>query len=206
MPLQKALHSKQLNIKAERSTAVQIEKKSLIRLGTVKILSHVPSFLRQSWSTQPFLIHMFLCRELTKVPHMATSPGDEETVKYVLKRWQDPETGLDEAWRQEYEIYLSFPNPTNPNKVTVGEWNSVHLLWTFLLSGLWFRFYLLLCNVFHNTDDCNVFISVNSLDSVLFTVREREVNYTADQNDPQVVQPFAAYSPAGHAKVKRPED
>lgn len=123
MPLQKALHSKQLNIKAERSTAVQIEKKSLIRLGTVKI-SHVPSFLRQSWSTQPFLIHMFLCRELTKVPHMATSPGDEETVKYVLKRWQDPETGLDEAWRQEYEIYLSFPNPTNPNKVTVGEWNS----------------------------------------------------------------------------------
>ncbi|XP_043967032.1 aminopeptidase NAALADL1 [Gambusia affinis] len=99
-------------------------------------------------------------RELTKVPHMATSPGDEETVEYVLKKWQDPETGLDEAWRQEYEVYLSFPNPKTPNKVTV----------------------------------------VNSLDSVLFTVREREVNYTADQNDPQVVQPFAAYSPAGHAK------
>uniref|UniRef100_A0A3P9NTT9 Aminopeptidase NAALADL1 n=1 Tax=Poecilia reticulata TaxID=8081 RepID=A0A3P9NTT9_POERE len=100
-------------------------------------------------------------RELTKVPHMATSPGDEETVKYVLKRWQDPETGLDEAWRQEYKVYLSFPDPKNPNKVTV-----------------------------------------ENSDSVLFTVREREVNYTADQNDPQVVQPFAAYSPAGQAKGK----
>ncbi|XP_055017914.1 aminopeptidase NAALADL1-like [Boleophthalmus pectinirostris] len=40
--------------------------------------------------------------ELTKVPHMATTEGDEQTVQLMLKRWQDPETGLDEAWREEY--------------------------------------------------------------------------------------------------------
>ncbi|KAM4746591.1 aminopeptidase NAALADL1 [Anableps anableps] len=101
-------------------------------------------------------------RELTKVPHMATSPGDEETVQFVLKRWQDPETGLDKAWRQEYKIYLSFPNPDKPNSVTV----------------------------------------VNPSDSVLFTVKEREVPYTDDQKDPQVVQPYAAYSPLGKAQGK----
>lgn len=55
------------------------------------------------------------------MPHMATTAGDEQTVKYMLKRWQDPETGLDQAWREEYMVYLSFPDPKNPNKVTVGE-------------------------------------------------------------------------------------
>ncbi|XP_013867179.1 aminopeptidase NAALADL1 isoform X2 [Austrofundulus limnaeus] len=58
-------------------------------------------------------------RELTKVPHMATTPGDEQTVQFMLKRWQDPETGLDRAWREEYKVYLSFPDPNKPNKVTV---------------------------------------------------------------------------------------
>eukprot|EP00064_Thunnus_orientalis_P005636 superscaffoldBa00000562_g5650 len=58
-------------------------------------------------------------RELTKVPHMATTAGDEQTVQFMLKRWQDPETGLDQAWREEYMVYLSFPDPKNPNKVTV---------------------------------------------------------------------------------------
>ncbi|KAK2837912.1 hypothetical protein Q5P01_015124 [Channa striata] len=58
-------------------------------------------------------------RELTKVPHMATTKGDEQTVQLMLKRWQDPETGLDKAWREEYLVYLSFPDPKNPNKVTV---------------------------------------------------------------------------------------
>lgn len=66
-------------------------------------------------------ILIYLHRVLTKVPHMATTPGDEETVKYMLDRWQDPESGLDQAWREEYMVYLSFPDPNNPNKVTVGE-------------------------------------------------------------------------------------
>lgn len=55
---------------------------------------------------------------------MATTPGDEQTVKLMLERWRDPETGLDDAWREEYMVYLSFPDTKNPNKVTVGEWTS----------------------------------------------------------------------------------
>lgn len=45
-------------------------------------------------------------------------------------------------------------------------------------------------------------ISVNETDAAVFTVREKEKPYTEDQKDPEVVQPFAAYSPAGHPKVK----
>lgn len=44
-------------------------------------------------------------------------------------------------------------------------------------------------------------ISVNESGGVLHTVREREKSYTDDQTDPNVVQPFAAYSPPGIAKV-----
>uniref|UniRef100_A0A8C5HKY0 Aminopeptidase NAALADL1 n=1 Tax=Gouania willdenowi TaxID=441366 RepID=A0A8C5HKY0_GOUWI len=101
-------------------------------------------------------------RELTKVPHLATSEGDEQTVQFMLKRWQDPESGLDKAWREEYEVYLSFPDAKNPNKVTV----------------------------------------VSSSDTVLYTLREKEKNYTKDQEDPDIVQPYAAYSPAGQPKGK----
>ncbi|XP_040010276.1 aminopeptidase NAALADL1 isoform X2 [Xiphias gladius] len=93
---------------------------------------------------------------------MATTAGDEQTVQFMLKRWQDPETGLDQAWREEYMVYLSFPDPKNPNKVTV----------------------------------------VSPSDTVLHTAREKEKPYTPDQNDPEVVQPYAAYSPAGHVKGK----
>ncbi|KAL0979845.1 hypothetical protein UPYG_G00190570 [Umbra pygmaea] len=99
-------------------------------------------------------------RELTKVPHMATTAGDEQTVQYLLKRWQDPETGLDQAWREEYLVYLSFPDPKTPNKVTVESPTGV----------------------------------------VLYTAREKEKVYGLDPEDPEVVQPYAAYAPAGHPK------
>lgn len=36
---------------------------------------------------------------------------------------------------------------------------------------------------------------------MLHAIREKEKPYTADQEDPEVVQPYAAYSPGGHAKV-----
>ncbi|KAK9974900.1 hypothetical protein ABG768_022966 [Culter alburnus] len=101
-------------------------------------------------------------RELTKVPHMATTPGDEATVDFMLKRWQDPKTGLDSAWREDYKVYLSFPNKTNPNKVSV----------------------------------------VDPENRVLFTAREKEKAYKPEQEDPEVVQPYAAYSPAGNVKGK----
>uniref|UniRef100_A0A7N6AXH8 Uncharacterized protein n=1 Tax=Anabas testudineus TaxID=64144 RepID=A0A7N6AXH8_ANATE len=101
-------------------------------------------------------------RELTKVPHMATTAGDEQTVQFMLKRWQDAETGLDDAWREEYLVYLSFPDPKNPNKVTVGD----------------------------------------PSDTVLHAIREKEKTYNPEEDDPAVVQPYAAYSPAGHPKGK----
>ena len=52
---------------------------------------------------------------------MATTAGDEATVQYMLKHWNDPESGLDQAWREQYLVYLSFPDPKKPNKVTVGK-------------------------------------------------------------------------------------
>uniref|UniRef100_A0A3Q1G5U0 N-acetylated alpha-linked acidic dipeptidase like 1 n=1 Tax=Acanthochromis polyacanthus TaxID=80966 RepID=A0A3Q1G5U0_9TELE len=101
-------------------------------------------------------------RELTDVPHMATTAGDEKTVQTMLRRWLDDDDGLDDAWREEYNVYLSFPDANNPNKVTV-------------------------------VDAANV---------VKHSIREKEKPYTDDQRDPDVVQPYAAYSPAGHVKGK----
>ncbi|XP_059911103.1 aminopeptidase NAALADL1 [Gadus macrocephalus] len=101
-------------------------------------------------------------RDLTKVPHMATTAGDEATVEYMMQHWNDQESGLDQAWRQNYMVYLSFPDPKTPNKVTV---------------------------VAPNT-------------TVLHTAREREKSYGPDQDDPEVVQPYAAYSPAGTPQGK----
>ncbi|XP_037536183.1 aminopeptidase NAALADL1 [Nematolebias whitei] len=101
-------------------------------------------------------------RELTKVPHMATTAGDEQTVQLMLKRWQNPDSGLDQAWREEYLVYLSFPDPNKPNKITV----------------------------------------VSQSGTVLHTAREKEKPYTPDQEDPDVVQPYAAYSPPGQSRGK----
>ncbi|XP_062874192.1 aminopeptidase NAALADL1 [Trichomycterus rosablanca] len=101
-------------------------------------------------------------RVLTRVPHMATSAGDEATVEYMLKRWHDKDSGLDAAWREDYRVYLSFPDKDQPNKVSV----------------------------------------VNSSDAVLYTAREKEKPYFPEQENPDVVQPFAAFGPAGHAKGK----
>lgn len=45
-------------------------------------------------------------------------------------------------------------------------------------------------------------IAVKPSGEVLHSVREKEKNYTLDQNHPDVVQPYAAYSPPGTVKVK----
>lgn len=74
-----------------------------------------------------FNVMSVFSRELTKMPHMATTAGDEQTVELMLKRWQDPESGLDHAWQEDYMVYLSFPDPKNPNKVTVGEYARLEL-------------------------------------------------------------------------------
>ena len=43
---------------------------------------------------------------------------------------------------------------------------------------------------------------MNASDSVLFTLREKEKPYTSDQEDPNVVQPYGAFSPPGNVMVK----
>lgn len=47
----------------------------------------------------------------------------------------------------------------------------------------------------------HVFFAVSPLDTVLYTAREKEKPYGPDQDDPEVVQPYAAYAPAGHPQV-----
>lgn len=67
---------------------------------------------------------------------MATTAGDEETVKYMLKRWQDPDSGLDDAWREEYMVFLSFPDEKTPNKVSVGVYRIIYRLLILILFYL----------------------------------------------------------------------
>ncbi|XP_055466598.1 aminopeptidase NAALADL1 [Psammomys obesus] len=58
-------------------------------------------------------------RELSKEPHVASSPRDEALVQLVLERWKDTVTGLDAAKTYEYEVLLSFPSAEQPNIVEV---------------------------------------------------------------------------------------
>lgn len=43
---------------------------------------------------------------------------------------------------------------------------------------------------------------MNPSNEVLHAVQEKETSYTDDQKDPDVVQPYAAYSPPGNVQVK----
>uniref|UniRef100_A0A673UZM3 Aminopeptidase NAALADL1 n=1 Tax=Suricata suricatta TaxID=37032 RepID=A0A673UZM3_SURSU len=58
-------------------------------------------------------------RELSKEPHLASSPRDEALVQLLLQRWRDPASGLDSAEAPKYEVLLSFPSREQPNRVTV---------------------------------------------------------------------------------------
>nr|KAF6438350.1 N-acetylated alpha-linked acidic dipeptidase like 1 [Molossus molossus] len=60
-----------------------------------------------------------LSRELSREPHLASSPQDEALVQLLLRRWQDPESGLDSAGASAYEVLLSFPSREQPNRVAV---------------------------------------------------------------------------------------
>ncbi|XP_067831848.1 aminopeptidase NAALADL1 [Heptranchias perlo] len=101
-------------------------------------------------------------RELAKKPHMATTKGDLDLVNLMLDRWNNKETGLDEAKKVTYNVLLSFPQKDKPNSVAVVAPNGTQL----------------------------------------FTSRVKELNYTKDQLDPDVVQPFAAFAPPGTPKGK----
>ncbi|KAG2469069.1 NALDL protein, partial [Polypterus senegalus] len=101
-------------------------------------------------------------RELTKIPHMATSAGDKQLVKLMLDRWGDHKTGLDGVWTDTYKVFLSFPNKTKPNSAIV----------------------------------------VSENNKILHTTQLKEKAYTKDQNDTDVVQPYAAFAPPGNPKGK----
>ncbi|XP_018409813.1 PREDICTED: N-acetylated-alpha-linked acidic dipeptidase-like protein [Nanorana parkeri] len=58
-------------------------------------------------------------RILSISPHMATTAGDEETVRFMLRRWKDSSSGLDDAKEERYDVYLSFPDATKPNNVQI---------------------------------------------------------------------------------------
>ncbi|XP_008157319.2 aminopeptidase NAALADL1 [Eptesicus fuscus] len=58
-------------------------------------------------------------RELSREPHLASSPQDEALVQLLLRRWQDPESGLDSAEASSYEVLLSFPSQEQPNHVAI---------------------------------------------------------------------------------------
>uniref|UniRef100_A0A8C4X2G3 Aminopeptidase NAALADL1 n=1 Tax=Erpetoichthys calabaricus TaxID=27687 RepID=A0A8C4X2G3_ERPCA len=101
-------------------------------------------------------------RELTKIPHMATSAGDKQLVKLMLDRWGDHKTGLDGAWTDTYKVFLSFPNKTKPNSAIV----------------------------------------VSENNKILHTTQLKEKAYRKEQNDTDVVQPYAAFAPPGNPKGK----
>ncbi|XP_049993358.1 aminopeptidase NAALADL1 isoform X2 [Alexandromys fortis] len=96
-------------------------------------------------------------RELSKEPHVASSPRDEALVRLLLERWQDTATGLDSAKSYEYTVLLSFPNRDQPNVVEV----------------------------------------VGPDGTVLHAFQPGEKNLTGEQQGPNVLQPYAAYAPAG---------
>lgn len=80
-----------------------------------------PLLLATDTSLTPGLALCPPCRELSREPHLASSPRDEALVQLLLQRWQDPESGLDSAEAPTYEVLLSFPSQEQPNLVTVGE-------------------------------------------------------------------------------------
>ncbi|XP_013920766.1 PREDICTED: N-acetylated-alpha-linked acidic dipeptidase-like protein, partial [Thamnophis sirtalis] len=101
-------------------------------------------------------------RKLAAKPHMATTKGDQDLVKLLLERWNDPKSGLDKATEMRYDVFLSFPDPEKPNKVAV---------------------------VLENNTE-------------VFASKESEEKLTSDQEDPNIVKPYAAYGPPGIAEGK----
>lgn len=128
------------------------------------------------------------CRELAKEPHLATSPRDEELVQLLLRRWQDPESGLDSAGTSEYEVLLSFPSQKQPNRVDVGE----VLLWPGEACGPG--------ELPAQPGHCPL-STVGPAGDILFSSQRSEEKLTGEQGDPNVVPPYAAYAPPGTPQV-----
>ncbi|XP_072277462.1 aminopeptidase NAALADL1 [Pyxicephalus adspersus] len=101
-------------------------------------------------------------RKLSAFPHMATTAGDEELVKFILSHWKNSDSGLDDTKEERYDVYLSFPNAEKPNNIQI----------------------------------------ITPSNVVKFTSLLTEEGLTIDQNDTDVVKPYAAYAPAGNPRGK----
>ncbi|XP_033103990.1 N-acetylated-alpha-linked acidic dipeptidase 2-like isoform X2 [Anneissia japonica] len=55
----------------------------------------------------------------TSQPHLAGTPAEKENAEYIRKAWI--EQGLDSAKLVPYDVYLSYPDKDNPNKVSLLE-------------------------------------------------------------------------------------
>lgn len=93
--------------------------------------------------------------ELTRRPHLAATPRDEELARMIRDRFEA--SGFDTAELEPYEILLSRPNHTNPNLITLADG-----------SG-----------------------------DIVFTSAYKEIPLHEDDEDPDFVHSFNAYTPAG---------
>ncbi len=72
-------------------------------------------------------------------------------------------------------------------------------VWSYLRVSKWWQIFRFWVNYPFKKE--KLFYLVDPENTVLFVAREREKAYKPEQEDPEVVQPFAAYSPAGNVKV-----
>eukprot|EP00096_Caligus_rogercresseyi_P010267 TRINITY_DN3682_c0_g1_i1.p1 TRINITY_DN3682_c0_g1~~TRINITY_DN3682_c0_g1_i1.p1 ORF type:complete len:743 (-),score=140.20 TRINITY_DN3682_c0_g1_i1:107-2335(-) len=68
-------------------------------------------------NVKPENIRQFL-RFLTQEPHLAALERDKELLAWMERTWRD-EFSLDKVERVSYDVLLSFPNRTSPNKIRI---------------------------------------------------------------------------------------
>lgn len=62
-------------------------------------------------------------RDLTKVPHLAASDKDKELTQWIAKEWR--EYGFDHVQLDSYNILLSYPDQSNPNKIYLKDQDNI---------------------------------------------------------------------------------
>jgi len=102
---------------------------------------------------------MFFFSWLTKKPHLAGTPGEKAVVDYIENFWT--EIGLNPVKVYPYNVLLSYPNRTNPNRIVLYDGNG----------------------------------------RAQYTTQLFEKILRPEQDQPDVVPPFNAYSPPGNPRV-----
>ena len=63
--------------------------------------------------------NVYLNREFSSRPHIAGSPRQLDLANKLVERWT--EFGFDKVEKPEYRVLLSYPQPSQPNRVTLIE-------------------------------------------------------------------------------------